>query len=555
MSERDYGRWCVGKRDSVAVSVMHVPQRKGKRGRLDSLHAWALRNRALLKETKVASKRVFTRTAVLVVAAASALKAGSMELSETLFSNWPAPAYFTPPAGPHVAGSRQALAAAPSALPFVAVTPCRMVDTRGNAPLTGGFLPAATVRTYTLTGVCNIPPDAKAISLNATAVRPVGPGYLTLWPAGSAFPPVSTLNFVGNDIVANAAVVPLSASGQVSVAFGGSGGDFILDTNGYYSPLGIVNSVNGLGGDVTLVAGSNVTITPGAGSISISAASGTGPQGPTGPAGPTGATGLQGATGPAGPTGPQGVQGPAGTVDTACVLSAADYATLRACLLSPTVVFDSFPSPVPPNVPSEGFECCSNSELGDQITLAGSARKAVSATVLMSNWARHSEYPSLSASGFVHPITFNIYSDAAHAAAHTPDVASVTQNIVIPWRPEADPTCPDTGYGAGFAWKKNGVCYNGLAVPIVFNFGGVTLPSTFIYGIAYNTNTWGYSPLGIAGPHGSLNVGFNHISPVSVGTDVDGDVVFVSTGKPAGPFSPQAGWATYVPAVTFKAAN
>ena len=37
------------------------------------------------------------------------------------------------------------------ALPFVAVTPCRLVDTRGNgAPLTGGFLPAATVRTYTL---------------------------------------------------------------------------------------------------------------------------------------------------------------------------------------------------------------------------------------------------------------------------------------------------------------------------------------------------------------------------------------------------------------------
>ena len=218
-------------------------------------------------------------------------------------SNWVAPTYFAPPAaGAHSAGGRQALGAPTSApLPFVAVTPCRLVDTRGNgAPLTGGFLPASTVRTYTFAGLCNIPADAKAISLNATAVNPVGPGFLAMWAEGGTFPLVSTLNFVGNEVVANAAVVPLSATGSVSVVFGVSGADLVLDTNGYFSPLGAVTSLNGQGGDLTLVAGSNITLTPGAGTLSISAASGTGPQGP---AGPTGPTGPQGATGPTGPSG------------------------------------------------------------------------------------------------------------------------------------------------------------------------------------------------------------------------------------------------------------
>jgi hypothetical protein len=434
--------------------------------------------------------------------------------------------------------------AADAALPFVAIAPCRLVDTRGNgAPLTGGFLPAATVRTYTLTGVCNIPADAKAISLNATAVNPVGPGFLTMWAAGAAPPVVSSLNFVAGDIVANAAVVPLSATGAISVAFGVSGADLVLDTNGYYSPLGVVNTLNGQGGDLTLVAGNNITLTSGAGTLSISAANGTGPQGPQGPqgsAGPAGATG---------PTGPQGPTGPTGTFDTSCVVSAADYASLRDCLLAPATVFDSIPTPTPPNVPSEGFQCCQNSEIGDQISLAGTARKAVSATVLMSSWSLLSNYPGMSAAGYTHPITLNLYSDASHAAAHTPDLGSVTQNVLVPWRPPADPSC-------GTAWKaSDGKCYNGYAFPIVINLGGMTLPNTFIYGIAYNTQTWGYVPIGAAGPYESLNVGLNGTPPIAVGTDVAPGVVWQSQGNPSGPLAPVTGWTPYTPAVKFKATN
>ena len=515
-------------------------------------------------------KYAFSKSVLLALTMVAIPTAQAVDLPDEGASNWVAPSYFAPPAG-HSAGGRQALAAGPrTALPFVAVTPCRLVDTRGlTAALPGGgFLPSATERSYTLSGACGIPADAQAISLNATITNPTGPGFLVLWAKGGALPPVSTLNFLGGQTVANAAAVPLSADGGVSVVLGVSGGDVILDTNGYYSPLGVVNSLNGQGGDLTLVAGNNVTLTPGTGTLSISAANGTGPQGPqgavgpagpqgaVGPAGPQGPIGLTGPTGTTGPQGPIGATGPAGSFDTQCLVSSTGWADLRDCLLAPNVVYNSIPSPTPPNVASEGFQCCQNSELGDRITLAGAARKGVSATVLMSDWAKHADYPAMSAAGYTHPITLNIYSDAAHAAAHTPDVGTFTQNFVIPWRPPADPTCPDTGYGVGFAWKaSNGNCYNGLAFPIVFSLGGITLPDTFIYGVAYNTNTWGYYPLGAAGPYESLNVGLNGFPPVAIGTDVEPDSVWRSKGNPSGSFSSEAGWSPYTPTVKFTTLN
>ncbi len=191
-------------------------------------------------------------------------------------AQWPAPPYWIPPSPGRdaVAGGRLPLAVGPTALPFIALFPCRLVDTRGNAPLTGGFLPPATVRSYTLAGVCNVPADAKAISLNATVVHPTGPGFLTLYPEGGAFPPVSTLNYLGNDVIVNAAVVPLSATGGISMALGVSGGDVILDTNGYYAAVPNVASLNALTGDLTLAAGSNVTLTPSGNTLTIGSTGG-----------------------------------------------------------------------------------------------------------------------------------------------------------------------------------------------------------------------------------------------------------------------------------------
>jgi hypothetical protein len=190
----------------------------------------------------------FAVVVLLRLTAPAAAESGS---EKSVIKTWSAPPFWSPndetPRRGAVAAGRQRLAVgSPVPLPFIALSPCRLVDTRGNAPLTGGFLPPATVRSYTLTGVCGLPVDAQAVSLNATVVKPTGPGFLTLYPEGGAFPPVSTLNYLGGDVIVNAAVVPLSALGGISMALGVSGGDVILDTNGYYSPQGVVTGAETL---------------------------------------------------------------------------------------------------------------------------------------------------------------------------------------------------------------------------------------------------------------------------------------------------------------------
>jgi hypothetical protein len=127
------------------------------------------------------------------------------------------------------------------------------------------------------------------------------------------------------------------------------------------------------------------------------------------------------------------------------------------------VYYNAVPSPLPPNVPSVGFQCCATAEFGDRVQLEAAApRTAGFATVVLSDWAKHSDYPTMTAAGFMHPITLNFYSTSFNANAHAPD-ATVTQTFLIPWRPEADPSC-------GTAWRSpvDNQCYNGLAFPISF---------------------------------------------------------------------------------------
>lgn len=220
-------------------------------------------------------------------------------------------------------------------------------------------------------------------------------------------------------------------------------------------------------------------------------------------------------------------------------------------------VFDAIPAPLPPNIPSVGFQATQTAELGDLVTLAAdSGRHANAATVIMSSWALHSDYPTMPAAGFEHPVTLTFY-DATTLAP----IASITQTFLMSWRPEADPTC-----SPAWKWKAaDGICYSGFAFPITFDLSALnlTLPDTFVYGIAYNTNTWGYAPIGLAGPYESLNVGVLPAAP-TVGTDVDPDAVYWNTMIPTnyadggaggvGTFRKDTNWsADGAPVVTFFA--
>ena len=212
-----------------------------------------------------------------------------------------------------------------------------------------------------------------------------------------------------------------------------------------------------------------------------------------------------------------------------------------------TVVFDSIPSPTPGNVVSKGFQCCQTAELGDEVTLEGDTpRRLGFVTVLMSSWSLHSNYPRMDAAGYIHPITLNIYRDAIEAAAHAP-WKTLTLEATIPWRPEADEIC-------GTAWesKTDDKCYNGYAFPLVFDFRNqnVDLPETFIYGVEYNTNTWGYHPIGQPGPYESLNVGLATVAP-AVGSNVVTGEWYRSSYNGGGGLVSESTAQAYTPTVQF----
>jgi hypothetical protein len=130
-----------------------------------------------------------------------------------------------------------------SALAFYPVTPCRVVDTRNaNGSLGGPALAGGSSRDFPVqSSNCAVPSDAKAYSLNVTAI-PKGPlGYLTMWPSGQTQPLVSTLNSPTGAVAANGAIVPAGSNGDVSV-FVSNPSDVVLDVNGYFA----TPSANGL---------------------------------------------------------------------------------------------------------------------------------------------------------------------------------------------------------------------------------------------------------------------------------------------------------------------
>jgi virginiamycin B lyase len=127
-------------------------------------------------------------------------------------------------------------------LAFYTLPPCRVFDTRSFGGKTGVFGPpsiaADASRSIPIpSGSCNVPSNAQAYSLNVTVVPQSTLGYLTVWPTGSPFPTVSTLNALDGYTVANAAIVPAGTDGSISV-FASNTTDVFIDINGYFAAPG-----------------------------------------------------------------------------------------------------------------------------------------------------------------------------------------------------------------------------------------------------------------------------------------------------------------------------
>ncbi len=122
-------------------------------------------------------------------------------------------------------------------LQFVAVTPCRVADTRLAPGAFGGpALQGQTSRDFAIPdSTCSIPNTAAAYSLNVAVVPHGGLGYLTVWPAGQTRPVLATLNSVDGRIKANAAIIPAGTNQAISV-YATQTTDVILDIDGYFVP-------------------------------------------------------------------------------------------------------------------------------------------------------------------------------------------------------------------------------------------------------------------------------------------------------------------------------
>ena len=146
----------------------------------------------------------------------------------------PTPTPSAPPTATRTPGATPTPALAAS---FFSLPPCRLIDTRRpEEPIGGPALQATAIRAFPASGFCDIPPTARAISVNVTVVQPAVPGHLTLFPSGAAVPTTSTINYTAHQTRANNAIILLDSFGNFDARCGQTTGTvhLIVDVNGYF---------------------------------------------------------------------------------------------------------------------------------------------------------------------------------------------------------------------------------------------------------------------------------------------------------------------------------
>ncbi|HSD71931.1 MAG TPA: hypothetical protein VLE54_04025, partial [Thermoanaerobaculia bacterium] len=179
---------------------------------------------------------MFSRNRVVVltlvsIAIGSGLIAQSMEIP---VANWTVPPY----RGMSSSGGLSTMTDVSPGIAFVAMSPCRVVDTRNAAgPYGGPALASNVARTFDIdNGPCTgIPAGVDAYSLSFGAIVPPADGFLTAWPTGISQPTISQLNYLGGEVIANAAIVPAGTGGSINVIVNVGPTNVYIDINGYFT--------------------------------------------------------------------------------------------------------------------------------------------------------------------------------------------------------------------------------------------------------------------------------------------------------------------------------
>lgn len=209
----------------------------------------------------------------LVVAAIGAMPALGQSVDIPL-TNWTVPVYHRSSSG----GLTTMTDISPG-VAFVAIQPCRVVDTRGGGVFTGAYGPpimaANAIRPFDINSAphcTGIPAGSDAYSLNFTVTETVGPGDIRAWPTGN--PPeqvTSVLNFTAANVtIANATIVPAGTGGSIDVQVAGSNTQLLIDINGYFTDTyntGVQFVATGLVNGNGVIIGTNTSATSGSSGV------------------------------------------------------------------------------------------------------------------------------------------------------------------------------------------------------------------------------------------------------------------------------------------------
>ncbi len=118
---------------------------------------------------------------------------------------------------------------------YVALTPARVLDTRTGL---GGYdkVFAQSWADVQIAGRGGIPATGvAAVVVQVTATQESAPGFVTVYPADSAIPQTSNLNFAAGVTTSNLVTVRVSPDGQIDLLNGSSGAThLIVDVQGYF---------------------------------------------------------------------------------------------------------------------------------------------------------------------------------------------------------------------------------------------------------------------------------------------------------------------------------
>ncbi|MCU1400139.1 MAG: hypothetical protein JWN62_3248 [Acidimicrobiales bacterium] len=129
----------------------------------------------------------------------------------------------------------------PSGASYKGLNPARLLDTRAGQPTiddqfeTGTPVAGGTSIDLSVLGRGGLPSTkVGSVALNVTVAGATAGGFVTVFPTGGTRPTASNLNFVAGQVVPNMVIVPVGASGRITLYNSNGSTDLAVDVLGWF---------------------------------------------------------------------------------------------------------------------------------------------------------------------------------------------------------------------------------------------------------------------------------------------------------------------------------